>query len=130
MAANWTVSFAIGLAALFFLVKMVANRRVAPIDVLSGFAELPSDISAACLSLAAAYLWLANADDKLGSIAGIFLTISFVLTTCLYRYIDTRKLDFQEIPFRISLAIISSYLILYFMSIKLVIEIYSFPGAE
>jgi hypothetical protein len=124
LATQWAVSFAIGLAFLVFIVKLFVHRRLNVYSFVSGIAELPSDIAAACLSLAAAYFWLNTANAKLGSIAFIFLAISFVLTTAAYRYVDDKKEEFYQTPFRISACIALSYLTLYILSIQIIGQLY------
>jgi hypothetical protein len=125
LAERWSVSFALGLALLLFLVKLVVHRRLTPIDWLAGFAELPSDIAAACLSLAGAYLWLKSADAKVGSLAFILLSLSFVITTALFRYVDEIKIDLRDKPLRILSAMLISYGVLAVLSVSVVIDIYS-----
>jgi hypothetical protein len=124
LANQWAISFAIGLAILVFVVKLFVHRRLSPIDLVAGIAEFPSDISAACLSLATAYLWLSGANPKLGSLAIIILALSFVLTTVGYRYIDDLKQDILSKPIRIVIALIASYLILYTLSIRTIAQVY------
>ncbi|PNQ76235.1 hypothetical protein BA950_10630 [Erythrobacter sp. SAORIC-644] len=128
LANNWTVTFVGGLAVLFFVVKLLINRRITPIDCLGGVAELPSDIAAACVSLAAAYLWLASADTKIGSIGAVLFCAAFVVTTALYRYVDDEKMEFGTKPIRLTLALIVSYLTLYFLSIQPIFELYAGLG--
>lgn len=125
---EWAVAFAVGFAALVFVVKLFVHRRVTPIDLLGGMAELPSDISAACLSLASAYLWLKNADAKLGSLAFIVLAISFVVTTASYRFVDDIKEEILTKPKRIFTALIGSYAVLYFLSIQIISQVYAGVG--
>lgn len=124
LATQWAVSFALGLAFLVFLVKLFVHRRLNIYSLVSGIAELPSDIAAACLSLAAAYFWLNTANPKMGSIAFIFLAISFVLTTVAYRYVDDKKEEFYQVPVKIMSCIVISYLILYIFSINTIGQLY------
>lgn len=87
VSPSWMVAFALALATLLFIVKFVVAREPKFDDVVVAAAEIPAEISAACISLLIASF---NFVEDWRNPAGLIIIVVFVF---IFNVIVLRRVE-------------------------------------